>query len=201
MPFSRPLVHIANSHQSTPFHPSLFSHKVTHLPHQIQLRITPNKDPSLHTRISSQESRAADLGSHLGIEVVLIEGGVEILEREGDALHGGSAAPVVGVLEELLQLGPLPGLGIGDGHRRDDGQRGRLLGRTAGGVGSPASSEGLVGEAGATERRASQAGELLRQRRHLFSGFPARCSNWVLSRAPPLVSFCRDWVRERVLSG
>lgn len=88
---------------------------------------------------------------------------MEVLEREGDALHGSGAAPLVGVVEEVLELVPVAGPGIGDGHRGDDG-----LGRAGSGRSLPAPvrrGEG-VGEAGAGQRRATEAGELLRQRRH-----------------------------------
>lgn len=135
------------------------SHAFPHT--KFRLRITTNKDLSLHAPTNSKKVEPTDLGPELGIEVVLIEGGVEIVEREGDAIHGSSAAPLVGVLEELLELGPLPGLGIVDGHGGDDGQRRRPRASLR------ERSEG-VGEAVARERRASQARELLRQRSHLF---------------------------------
>lgn len=120
---------------------------------------------------------------------------MEVLEREGDALHGSGAAPLVGVVEEVLELVPVAGPGIGDGHRGDDG-----LGRAGSGRSLPAPvrrGEG-VGEAGAGQRRATEAGELLRQRRH-FCGLaspPARSPAATACRAPSGL----DWVRERFLS-
>lgn len=81
-----------------------------------------------------------DLGADLGVEIVLVEGGVEVLDGEGDALHGGGAAPIGGLLEEFPQLLPLllgggervragdnRGVAVGAPHRRlrGDGRGGR----------------------------------------------------------------------------
>lgn len=40
-----------------------------------------------------------DLGTNFRIEVVVLEGGGELFEGEGDAIHGSSAAPLVGFIE------------------------------------------------------------------------------------------------------
>lgn len=54
--------------------------------------------------------RKTNLGADFGIEVVLFEGAEEVVDGEGDALHGGGAAAVVGLLELLLELHLLPRL-------------------------------------------------------------------------------------------
>lgn len=115
-----------------------------------------------HYRDPQQAMRERrDLGADFGVEVVLLEGGMEVLDGEGDAFHGGGAAAVIGLLEDLLQLLPLPlgrgkGVGAGDdgggaeggpGRRLGGGGGGRLRKRGGGERGAPKASELVVHEA------------------------------------------------------
>lgn len=50
------------------------------------------------------KGRGTCLGAHFGVEVVLVESVGELLESEGNAFGGSSAAPLVRFIEELLQF-------------------------------------------------------------------------------------------------
>lgn len=50
------------------------------------------------------KGRGTCLGAHFGVEVVLVESVGELLDSEGNAFGGSSAAPLVRFIEELLQF-------------------------------------------------------------------------------------------------
>lgn len=61
------------------------------------------------------EHSAFNLGANnLGVKVIFIESGSEVLEGEGNAIHGSGDASLVGFTEELFELQPVFGLCIRD---------------------------------------------------------------------------------------
>jgi hypothetical protein len=89
-----------------------------------------------------------------GVDVGGLDGGVEVLGGEGDALHGRGAAPLGGLVEQLAHPLPLP-LVLGQ-RVRPAHQRGRRAPRRRGAV-----------QRRAGEGRAREAGDgVLRQGRH-----------------------------------
>ena len=59
---------------------------------------------------------SSDLGANFRVKVILFKSGSEVFEGEGNAFHGSSAAPLIGFIEEFLQLLPLFALCIGYCH-------------------------------------------------------------------------------------
>lgn len=85
---------------------------------------------------------------------------MEIFDGEGNTFHWGGDASVVGLFEQLLHPLPLFRLRVVDGHCTDDWERER---------GSFGFCRDGFGEGRGGERWASEARNLMGQRRHLFT--------------------------------
>lgn len=128
---------------------TLFSRFLLKIEHHKQ-----HKEYPLRVR---EKRKKAYLCSNFKIEVVVIKSSMEIFKGKSNTFRGGSTTAFVGFFKEFLELKAFSGLCVWDGYSWDNRQQSGLVGMLC---------WGRLWETRGWERWASQAYELLSQRRH-----------------------------------